>query len=58
MKKVSVIVPCYNMEKYLDNCFKSLQNQTYKNLEIIFVNDGSKDKTLDILSKRGGENLT
>ena len=57
MKKVSVIVPCYNMEKYLDNCFKSLQNQTYKNLEIIFVNDGSKDKTLDILSKRGG-NLT
>ena len=55
MKKVSVIVPCYNMEKYLDNCFKSLINQTYKNLEIIFVNDGSTDKTLDLLRKWRGE---
>lgn len=55
MKKVSVIVPCYNMEKYLDNCFKSLINQTYKNLEIIFINDGSSDKTLNLLSKWEGE---
>ena len=49
--KISVIVPCYNVAKYLPNCFKSLENQTYKNFEIIFINDGSKDDTLDILKK-------
>lgn len=56
--KISVIVPCYNVAKYLPNCFKSLENQTYKNFEIIFINDGSKDDTLDILKKycEGKEN--
>ena len=38
---VSVIVPIYNTEKYLDRCIKSIVNQTYKNLEIILVDDGS-----------------
>lgn len=44
---ISVIVPCYNVEKFIDDCFKSLENQTYQNIEVIFVNDGSTDGTLD-----------
>ena len=44
--KISVIVPVYNGEKYLDNCLNTLLNQTYKPYEIIFINDGSKDKSL------------
>lgn len=42
---ISVIVPVYNVEKYLDRCLKSILNQTYKNLEIILVDDGSKDSS-------------
>ena len=41
--KISVIVPVYKVEKYLDRCVESIVNQTYKNLEIILVNDGSPD---------------
>lgn len=48
MSKVSVIIPCYNGERTLDRCFKSVLNQTYKNLEILFINDGSIDKSLEI----------
>lgn len=43
--KVSVIVPVYNVEKYLNKCIETLINQTYKNLEIILVNDGSTDNS-------------
>ena len=43
MPKVSVIVPVYNVEKYLDKCVESLINQTYKDLEIVLVDDGSPD---------------
>lgn len=43
MPKVSVIVPIYNVEKYLDRCMHSLQNQTLKDIEIIMVDDGSPD---------------
>lgn len=48
MKKVSLIIPIYNMEKYLDRCLSTVINQTYKNIEIILVNDGSKDSSLEM----------
>lgn len=46
--KISVIVPMYNVEKYIAYALRSLQSQTYKNLEIIVVNDGSPDHSLEI----------
>lgn len=49
--KISLILPCYNVAKYLPKCLDSIINQTYKNLEIICVNDGSKDNTLEILNE-------
>lgn len=45
---VTIVIPVYNVEKYLDTCVKSVINQTYKNLEVILVNDGSTDSSLDI----------
>ena len=42
---VSIIVPVYNTEKYLSKCLDSIVNQTYKNLEIILINDGSTDNS-------------
>ncbi len=45
---VSILIPLYNQERYLGKCVKSICNQTYKNLEIIIVNDGSNDKSLSI----------
>lgn len=53
---VSVLVPVYNVEKYLDECIDSIESQTYKNLEVIFVNDGSTDRSLDILNRRKRNN--
>lgn len=50
-KKISIIVPIYNTEKYLDKCISSIINQTYRNLEIILVNDGSKDGSLEVCKK-------
>jgi len=51
MPKVSVILPIYNVEAYLDEALYSLENQTLKDLEIIAINDGSTDNSLSILEK-------
>lgn len=51
MTKVSVIVPVYNTEKFLDKCLNSLINQTLDDIEIICINDGSTDNSLSILEK-------
>jgi glycosyltransferase involved in cell wall biosynthesis len=50
MIKLSVIMSCYNAEKFVDDAIRSILNQTYKNIEFIIINDGSNDKTLDIIS--------
>ena len=55
-KLVSIITPCYNGEKYLDRYFKSLLEQTYPSVELIFVNDGSSDNT-ETIAKEYGEKL-
>ncbi|MFU0826465.1 MAG: Glyco-trans-2-like domain-containing protein [Lachnoclostridium sp.] len=49
--KVSIIVPVYNVEKYLRQCMESLVNQTLKEIEIIVVNDGSPDNSIKILEE-------
>lgn len=56
---ISVIVPVYNIEKYLPRCIDSILNQTYKNWEAIFINDGSTDNSLKILEeyKRKNERI-
>ena len=51
MIKVSIIVPVYNVEKYLERCLNSLINQTLDNIEIIVVNDGTKDNSQLIIDK-------
>ena len=49
MDKISVIIPVYNVEKYLRRCLDSIINQTYKNLEIICIDDGSPDNSINVL---------
>ena len=49
MNKISVIVPAYNEEKRIKKCIDSILNQTYKNIEVIVINDGSTDNTLKVL---------
>lgn len=48
--KISVIIPCYNGEKYIDTCLNALLNQTYKNIQVIVVDDGSIDNSLKKLN--------
>ena len=49
--KISIIVPVYNTQEYLPKCLDTLINQTYSNLEIICVNDGSVDDSLALLNE-------
>ena len=51
MPKVSIIIPVFNVENYLERCLKSIINQTFKDIEIIIINDGSTDKSLEICKK-------
>ena len=53
--KVSVIVPVYNTEKYLERCMKSILNQTLKDIEIIMVDDGSKEECAKLCDKFAAE---
>ena len=51
MPKFSIIIPVYNVEDYIKECLDSILNQTYKDYEVIVVNDGTKDKSMDIVKK-------
>ena len=51
MVKVSVVIPIYNVEKYLHDCLDTIVNQTLKDIEIICVNDGSTDSSLEIIKE-------
>ncbi|OZG65393.1 glycosyl transferase [Bifidobacterium hapali] len=51
MTFVSVLVPVYNVEKYVDECLRSIQNQTFVDFEVVIVNDGSTDKSKEICEK-------
>lgn len=53
---ISIIVPVYNVEKYLQKCIESIKNQTYHNLEIILVDDGSTDASGEICDQLGADN--
>ena len=48
---ISVVVPAYNIENYIERCIKSILNQTYSNIEVIIVDDGSTDNTGSIIDK-------
>ncbi len=52
MEKISVIVPVYGVEKYIEKCVSSIVNQTYSNLEIIIVDDGTKDNSIKIVESK------
>ncbi|MGL5384032.1 MAG: glycosyltransferase family 2 protein [Culicoidibacterales bacterium] len=53
--QVSIIVVAYNIEKYIDKCLESIMNQTVTNIEIIVVNDGSTDSTLEIIQEKASQ---
>lgn len=57
MNKVSIIIPVYNAELYLKRCIDSCINQTYKNIEIILINDGSKDNSEKIIKTYQDERI-
>ena len=56
-QKVSVIIPVYNGEKYIATCIESMLNQTYANIEIIIIDDGSTDQTARICDQYKNEKI-
>ena len=54
---VSIVVPAFNAESTINRCLDSLLGQTYKNIEVLVVNDGSKDKTLEIVRNYSDKRL-
>lgn len=48
---ISIIIPCYNVEKYVERCINSIKNQTINNFEVLLIDDGSKDNTKNIINK-------
>lgn len=52
--KVSILVPCFNVERYVAECLQSLQQQTLDDFEVICLNDGSTDNTLNIIRQTVG----
>lgn len=58
MQLLSIIIPCYNVAPYIEECINSLLSQSYKNLEIIAVNDGSTDNTLQVLRDKYKDRIT
>ena len=55
--QVSIIVPAYNVENYIERCLNSLVNQTFKDIEVITINDGSTDKSLELINKYAKEDI-
>lgn len=49
--KVSIILPCYNVACYIDNAVNAILKQTFTDYEVIFINDGSTDNTLEVIKK-------
>lgn len=54
MDKISIIVPVYNVEKYIKKCIESIKTQTYTNFEALIINDGSPDNSIEIAKKIAG----
>ena len=54
--RISIIIPCYNAEKWIEKCVNSAISQTHENLEVIVVDNESSDKSLSILNEKFGEN--
>ena len=52
---VSILSPCYNVEQYLPQCIESIINQTYNNLQIVMIDDGSSDGTWNVLLNYAGK---
>ena len=57
MSKISVVILIYNAEKYLRKCIDSVINQTYQNIEIICVNNGSTDSSIEIIKEYCNKNI-
>lgn len=51
MSKVSIIVPAYNLANYIEKCILSVLGQSYSNFELVIIDDGSTDKTWEVIQK-------